>query len=75
MQPRTKWSSASSDATSPVKHVGWIDFIRETRHLSTRLRIDGIKAMSRSFSGGKQVIKKYQYKKSLSCLFILDDRK
>ena len=37
--------------------VARIDFIRDTRHLSTRFRIDGIKAMSRGISGGKQVIK------------------
>ena len=33
-----------------------IDLIHDTRHLCTRLRTDGIKAMSRGFSGGKQVI-------------------
>ena len=33
------------------------DLIQVTRHLCTRSRIDGIKAMSRSISGGKQVIK------------------
>ena len=31
--------------------------LRSTRHLSTRLRTDGIKSMSRGFSWGKQVIK------------------
>ena len=34
-----------------------IDLIHDTRHLCTRLRTDGIKAMSRGFSGGKQVKK------------------
>ena len=34
-----------------------IAFIHDTRHPCTRFRIDGIKAMSRSISGGKQVIK------------------
>ena len=34
-----------------------IDLIHDTHHLCTRLRTDGAKAKSRSFSGGKQVIK------------------
>ena len=34
-----------------------IDPIHDTRHLCTRFRIDGIKAMSRGISGGKQKIK------------------
>ena len=33
-----------------------IDLIHDTRHLCTRFRIDGIKAMSRGISGDKQVI-------------------
>ena len=34
------------------------DLVHDTRHLFTRSRIDGIKAMySRGISGGKQVIK------------------
>ena len=33
------------------------DLIHNARHLCTRSRIDGIKAMSRGISGGKQVIK------------------
>ena len=33
-----------------------IDLIHDARHLCMRLRTDGIKAMSRGFSGGKQVI-------------------
>lgn len=32
-----------------------IDLIHDTRHLRTRFRNDGIKAMSRVFSWGKQV--------------------
>ena len=32
-----------------------IDLIHDARHLCMRLRTDGIKAMSRGFSGGKQV--------------------
>ena len=34
-----------------------IDLIHDARHLCTRLRINGIKLMSRGISGGKQVIK------------------
>ena len=34
-----------------------IDLIHDTRHLCTRSKIDGIKAMSRGISGGKQVVK------------------
>ena len=34
-----------------------IDLIHDTRHLCTRSRIDGIKAVLRCISGGKQVIK------------------
>ena len=34
-----------------------IDLIHDTRHLCTRSKIDGIKAMSRGISRGKQVIK------------------
>ena len=37
--------------------LGRIDLIHDTRHLCTRSRIDGIKAMSRGTSRGKQVIK------------------
>ena len=33
-----------------------IDLIHDTQHLRTRLRTHGIKAMSRGFSGGKQVL-------------------
>ena len=34
-----------------------IDIIHDARHLCTRFRIDGIKAMSRGISGGKQKVK------------------
>ena len=34
-----------------------MDITRDTRHLCTRFRVDGIKAMSRGFSGAKQIIK------------------
>ena len=37
--------------------VNAIDLLQDTRHLCTRLRTDGIKAVSRGFLGGKQVIK------------------
>ena len=48
-------------ASNWLKHI-WpairpIDLIHDTRHLCTRSRIDGIKAMSCDISGGKQVIK------------------
>ena len=32
-----------------------MDLIHDARHLCARLRTDGMKAMSRGFSGGKQV--------------------
>ena len=35
---------------------GGIDLIHDTRHLCTRFRIDGIKAMLRGISGGSQNI-------------------
>ena len=49
-------------------NVSTVNLIHDTRHLRTPLGIDGIKMMSRDFSGGKQVINK----KSRSSLFILD---
>ena len=42
---------------TPCLKVLEIDLIHNARHLCTRSRIDGIKAMSRGISGGKQVIK------------------
>ena len=47
-----------------------IDLIHDTRHLCTRLRTDGRKALSRGFSEGKQVMKI-----SRSRLFIVDNGK
>ena len=48
-----------------------IDRVHDARHLSTRLRTDGIKAMSRGFSGGKQVINSYNTRNcSRVCLFL-----
>ena len=40
----------------PLTYWASIDHIHVTRHLCTRLRTDGIKAMSRGFPEGKQVI-------------------
>ena len=40
-----------------VKTVSSIDLFHGARHLFTRFRIDGIEAMSRGISGGKQKIK------------------
>ena len=34
-----------------------VALIHDTRHLRTRFRVDGIQAMSRGISGGKQVKK------------------
>ena len=34
------------------------DLIQDTCHLCTRLRTDGIKAISRGFSGGRKQVKK-----------------
>ena len=53
-----------------------IDQIHDNRpsRLCTRFRIDGIKAMSRSISGGKQKGKICQCKKSRSTLFIVSKR-
>ena len=52
-----------------------IDFIHDIRHLCTPTRIDERRAMSRGFSGGKQVNTFYKGKKLRSRLFILDNRK
>ena len=35
-----------------LKGINLIDLIHDTRHLCKRLKIDGLKAMSRGFSGG-----------------------
>ena len=51
-----------------------IGLIHDTHHLCTRFRIDGIKAMSRGISGGKQKIKFAKFEKSRSTLFILSKR-
>ena len=42
---------------TPCLKVLEIDLIHNASHLCTRSRIDGIKAMSRGISGGKQLIK------------------
>ena len=50
--------------------------LHDTRHLCTRLfRTDGIKAMSRGFSGGKQVIKSANTRDRDRVFFVLDKRK
>ena len=41
--------------------LGSLDLVYDTLHLCTRLRVDGIKAMSRVISGDKQVIKFIYY--------------
>ena len=52
-----------------------VDLIHDTRHLCTRFRIDGIKAMSRGISlRGQTKDKICQCKKSRSTLFILSKR-
>ena len=53
-----------------------IGLIHDTRYLCTRLRTYGIKAMSRGFSSGKQVIKSANTRnRGRFCLFLLDKRK
>ena len=52
-----------------------IDLIHDTCHLCTPIRIDEIKAMSRGFSGGKQVKIICKCKILRSSTFILDNRK
>ena len=49
-------SQSSTLNFKSLTYIALIDHIHVTRHLCTRLRTDGIKAMSRGFSGGKQVI-------------------
>ena len=53
-----------------------VDLIHDTRHLCTRSKIDGIKAMSRGISGGKQVIKFVNTSnRGRVCLFYLTRRR
>ena len=58
-----------------LKGINSIDLIHDTCHLCKRLKTDGLKAMSRGFSGAggggvNQVGKNCQYKISQSiCLF------
>ena len=40
--------------THPTEYWQQVDFIHDTRHLCTPIRIDIIKAMSRGFTGVKQ---------------------
>ena len=51
-------------------HRRRIDLIHDIRHLYTRLKTDGLKAMSRGFSGCRQADKICRYKKLRGdCLF------
>ena len=59
----------------PTEYWQQIDFIHDTRHLCTPIRIDEIKAMSRGFTGGKQVKTICKCKILRSSMFILDNRK
>ena len=74
--PDTPRGRSSLRAASLVRvHVSsrwWpIDLIHNARHLCTRLRSDGIKAMSRGFSRGKQVINVPNTRnRSWVCLFL-----
>ena len=49
-------SQSSTLNFKTLTYIALIDLIYVTRHLCTRLRTDGIKAVSRGFSWGKQVI-------------------
>ena len=61
--------------THPTKYWQQTDFIHDTRHLCTPKRIDEIKAMSRGFTGGKQVKTICKCKTLRPSMFILDNRK
>ena len=57
-----------------LKGINSIDLIHDTRHLCKHLKTDGLKAMSRGFSGGggggQKLGKNFQCKISQSiCLF------
>ena len=60
--------------THPTEYWQQTDFIHDTRHLCTPIRIDEIKAMSRGFSGDKQVKTIFKCKTLRSSMFILDNR-
>ena len=53
---RTSKTNLEAECRSPSRPRPPIDLIHDACHLCTRLRTDGIKAVSRGFSGGKQVI-------------------
>ena len=61
--------------THPTEYWQQVDFIHDTRHLCTPIRIDEINAMSRGFTGGKQVKTICKCKILRSSMFILDNRK
>ena len=61
--------------TYPTEYWQQVDFIHETRHLCTPIRIDEIEKMSRGFTGGKQAKIICKCKILSSPMFILDNRK
>ena len=61
--------------THPTEYWQQVDFIHDTRHLCTPIRIDEINAMSRGFTGGKQAKTICKCKILRSSMFILDNRK
>ena len=74
-RPYTYPRSPPPHPTRLTEYWQQIDFIHETRHLYTLIRIDEIKAMSRGFAGGKQVKTICKCKILRSSMFILDNRK
>ena len=61
--------------THPTEYWQQIDSIHDPRHLCTPIRIDETEAMSRGFTGGKQVKTICKCKILRSSMFILDNRK
>ena len=61
--------------THPTEYWQQVHFIHDTCHLCTPIRIDEINAMSRGFTGGKQVKIICKCKRLRSSMFILDNRK
>ena len=52
-----KFSNFFANAKLYFSSMGKQGLVHDIRHFCTRFRIDGIKAMSRGLSGGKQVMK------------------
>ena len=73
--PRVFFFFCKRPYTHPTEYWQQINFIHETHHLCTPIRIDEIKAMSRGFTGGKQVKIICKCKILRSSMFILDNRK